>query len=250
MKKTSNVYRKVKKANTAVSKIDNRRYTKYTKVMDKIIYHGSDFIIEKPRFLLGNIHNDYGQGFYCSSNKALAKEWASRRNGHGYISRYKIRDDRLKILDLTKPPFDNVLYWIALLMNNREISSSLKENYPRELQYLFKNYLLDLSEYDVVIGYRADDSYFQFPEAFLRSEITIESLNKIFHAGSLGKQYVLISKRAFSLLHFLDYEEAYEKSREDYYKRKDNADKVFRDLLKEDHYSNKERLIDLIRKDE
>ena len=69
--------------------------------MKRIIYHGSEFIIEKPEYLKGNIHNDYGLGFYCCTNKDLSKEWAAKRTGHGYINKYIIRDDRLKILGLT-----------------------------------------------------------------------------------------------------------------------------------------------------
>ena len=101
--------------------------------MERIIYHGSQDIINKPEYLKGNIHNDYGLGFYCCSNKELAKEWASKRYGNGFVNKYSIRDDRLKILDLTKPPYDNVLYWIALLMHNRDLSTGIKNNYPREL---------------------------------------------------------------------------------------------------------------------
>lgn len=218
--------------------------------MDRTIYHGSEFVIEKPLYKKGNIHNDYGLGFYCCSNKELAKEWASRKTGRGYINRYKIRDDRLKILDLTKPPFDNVLYWIALLIHNRTFSSDILDNYPRELKYLEDKYLIDISTYDIVIGFRADDSYFRFPEAFIRSEITLESLNNIFKAGELGKQYVLISNRAFNLIRFVDYQETFENSKEDYYKRKSGADHVFIDLLNKDRYSKGTRIKDLVMDDE
>lgn len=214
--------------------------------MERIIYHGSETIIEKPEYLKGNIHNDYGLGFYCCSNKELAKEWAAKKTGHGYINRYQIRDDRLKILDLTKPPYNDVLNWVALLMHNRELSSDLRNNFPRELKYLDDKYLINVSDYDVVIGYRADDSYFRFPEAFVRSEITLESLNTIFQAGELGKLYVLISEHAFNLIHFLDYEEAFENSRIDYYSRKNGADKVFTELLNTDRYSKGTRLRDLV----
>lgn len=214
--------------------------------MERTIYHGSEFIIEKPVFSKGNVHNDYGLGFYCCSSKELAKEWASKRTGHGYVNRYRIRDDSLRILDLTKPPYDDVLYWVALLMHNRSLSSDLRDNFPRELKYLKEKYLIDVSSFDIVIGFRADDSYFRFPEAFVRSEITMESLNAIFHAGELGKQYVLVSERAFKLLHFLGYEETYAKSKGDYYRRKDAADKVFTELLESDRYSKGARLRDLV----
>lgn len=214
--------------------------------MERTIYHGSENIIIKPEFLRGNLHNDYGLGFYCCSNKELAREWAARKNGFGFVNQYKIRDDRLRILDLTKPPFDNVLYWVALLMHNRELSSSLRENFPRELKYLEEKFLIDTSNYDIIIGYRADDSYFHFPEAFVRSEITLTSLNAIFKAGDLGKQYVIVSKRAFDLLRFVDYEKTKPSNKEDYYKRKSGADKVFTDLLNNDRYSKEKRLRDLV----
>ena len=218
--------------------------------MERTIYHGSEYIIEKPEHLKGNPHNDYGLGFYCSTNFELAKEWAARKSGHGYVNKYTIRDDRLKILDLTKPPFDNILYWISLLMFNRTISNDIKNNYPREMEYLKTNYLINVNDYDIVIGYRADDSYFRFPEAFIRSEITIESLNTIFKSGDLGKQYVLISKKAFNLLKFVEYKEVTKESKEDYYKRKEKADKVFTELLNKDRYSKELRLRDLVIKDD
>lgn len=224
----------------------NAKTSTQSDTMLRTLYHGSEFIIEQPKYKKGNIHNDYGLGFYCTTNKELAKEWAAKRSGKGYVNKYSLRDDRLKILDLTKPPFDNVLYWVALLMHNRELSSNIRNNYPRELEYLEKNYLLDVNEYDVVIGYRADDSYFHFPEAFVRSEITLESLNSIFTAGELGKQYVLISEKTFDLIKFIDYQEVLEKSQEDYYKRKSGADKIFTDLLESDRYKKGVRMRDLV----
>ena len=36
--------------------------------MKKILYHGSEFLIEKPEFGKGARHNDYGRGFYCTEN--------------------------------------------------------------------------------------------------------------------------------------------------------------------------------------
>ena len=131
-------------------------------------------------------------------------------------------------------------------MHNRELSTDLRDNFPRELKYLEEKHLIDISRFDIVIGYRADDSYFRFPESFVRSEIALESLEKIFQAGDLGKQYVLISKRAFHLVRFLDYQEAFENPKEDYYRRKNGADKIFADLLNADRYSKGTRMRDLI----
>ena len=214
--------------------------------MERTLYHGSEFVIRNPEYGKGNVHNDYGLGFYCCTNKELAKEWAAKRTGRGFVNSYSFRDDNLRILDLTKPPFNNVLYWVALLINSRELSNEILNNYPRELKYLEDKYLININNYDVIIGYRADDSYFRFPVSFVRSEITLESLNRIFLAGELGKQYVVVSKKAFSLLKFLDFEEAIEKSQQNYYKRKNAADYIYENLLNEDRYAKGTRLRDLV----
>lgn len=34
--------------------------------MKKRLYHGSQFIIQKPEYGKGARHNDYGKGFYCT----------------------------------------------------------------------------------------------------------------------------------------------------------------------------------------
>ena len=214
--------------------------------MKRKLYHGSDKIVEHPQLGIGNIHNDYGLGFYCTTNETLAKEWGAKRTGVGFVNVYSLRDDRFRILDLTIPPHNNVLYWVALLMHNRDISDELKNNYPRELAYLERNYLIDVKQYDVIIGFRADDSYFHFPEAFVRSEITIESLEEIFAAGDLGKQYVLISEKAFKNIAFERYYEVDGTYRKNYYARKSIADKTFKELLEKDRYSRGQRLRDFV----
>ena len=43
---------------------------------DLIIYHGSQQIVEVPKFGIGKTYNDYGLGFYCTESIELAKEWA------------------------------------------------------------------------------------------------------------------------------------------------------------------------------
>ena len=214
--------------------------------MERTIYHGSEFIVEKPEYHKGSKYNDYGYGFYCCSSKQLGREWAARKTGSGFLNTYIIRDDNLKILDLTKPPYDNVLYWIALLVHNRVLPTDVIENCSREIKYLKDNYLINAEDWDIIIGYRADDAYFHFPEAFVNSAITLESLNTVFKAGDLGKQYVLISKHAFSLIRFVGFEEVGEEHRVSYYNRKKEADKVFSDLLEKDRYSSGTRMRDFV----
>lgn len=37
--------------------------------MKKILYHGSEFVIEQPTYGKGSKSNDYGRGFYCTENQ-------------------------------------------------------------------------------------------------------------------------------------------------------------------------------------
>ena len=70
-----------------------------------------------------------------------------------------------------------------------------------ELSYLQK-YYIDPSEYDVVIGFRADDSYFDYAESFLNNGISVEQLAQAMRLGKLGEQIVIKSKFAFSKLKY------------------------------------------------
>ena len=70
---------------------------------------------------------------------------------------------------------------------------------------------------DVIIGYRADDSYFSFAEDFVNNTISVRDLNAAMQLGTLGEQVVLISEQAFRQIKFDGYETA--DYREYYYKR-------------------------------
>ena len=64
------------------------------------ILHGTDHIIEVPDINIGNAHNDYGKGFYCTQSFEMAKEWACKQNTDGFVNRYSLTTDGLRILNL------------------------------------------------------------------------------------------------------------------------------------------------------
>ena len=68
--------------------------------MKKILYHGSEFLIEKPEFGKGARHNDYGRGFYCTENIELAREWACAQHKNGYVNIYELDMEGLKVLQI------------------------------------------------------------------------------------------------------------------------------------------------------
>ena len=164
------------------------------------IYHGSEFIIRQPKFGVGKIHNDYGLGFYCTEYLNLAQEWACSEVHGGFANEYTLDLNGLKILNLNDSKY-NILHWIALLLKNRDFSID-NELSKAAKEYLLSNYLIDISEYDIVIGYRADDSYFSFARDFLHNIISLQKLEDAMRLGDLGNQIVLISPKAFKQIKF------------------------------------------------
>ena len=168
--------------------------------MKRILYHGSKNIIKQPVFGAGKIHNDYGNGFYCTEIKDLAMEWAVASDRDGYCNEYSFDDSGLKSLDLRSDEF-SVLHWITILLQNRtfELSSPLAKE---AFKYLTENFSLNSDAYDVITGYRADDSYFDFANDFINGVISVRQLSLALKLGRLGSQYVLKSKAAFDRIEY------------------------------------------------
>ena len=168
-----------------------------------IIYHGSISVIEKPVFGAGKRYNDYGLGFYCTEDPELAKEWAVDEARDGYANKYVLDLTDLKILDLSRTA--TVLNWITVLVQNRVFN--LKNDITKQGKaFLIENYSLPVEEYDVIRGYRADDSYFAYAESFLSNTISVQRLSEALRLGNLGEQVVLKSRKAFEKIRFLGYE--------------------------------------------
>ncbi|MFI3171153.1 MAG: DUF3990 domain-containing protein [Eubacteriales bacterium] len=167
------------------------------------LYHGSSQVVQMPTYGMGKKNNDYGQSFYCTESLELAKEWACTSVVGGYANHYELETKELKVLNLADK---HVLNWLAVLIANRTFE--LKSNLALEArEYLIKEFLIDTTSYDVVIGYRADDSYFAFATGFVNGTISLEQLSRAMVLGKLGTQIVLKSKQAFCNIAFLGYEE-------------------------------------------
>ena len=85
-----------------------------------------------------------------------------------------------------------ILHWLALLMKYRQFRI-FTPIIKRGADWLKESFLIDLTPYDAVIGYRADDSYFSFERAFVNNEISLTRLSCAMRLGKLGEQFVLKS---------------------------------------------------------
>ena len=194
-----------------------------------ILYHGSPGILEQPVFGKGKKYNDYGCGFYCTEHLELAKEWACSEGVDGYANRYEIETDGLSILNLSTGQY-TILNWLAILLQNRRgrLSAPIEK---RGREYLLQNFLPEYDTYDVIIGYRADDSYFSFARSFVGNGISLKQLAYSMKLGNLGEQFVLKSEKAFEAIRFLDYVVA---DNSVYYVKRRNRDTEARDAFQKE----------------
>ena len=164
------------------------------------IYHGSERVIEKPVLGMGKRNNDFGLGFYCTESEELAKEWACSSLKDGYANRYCLDTSYLRILHLNSEEY-TILHWISVLVSHRlfRVKTPIA---GRALHYLQDNFAVNVEAYDLIVGYRADDAYFDFADAFLNNGITVQQLAKAMQLGKLGEQIVLKSQYAFDRLQF------------------------------------------------
>ena len=167
-----------------------------------IIYHGSPKIIAKPAFGVGNPQNDYGLGFYCTESVELAKEWACSVETDGFANQYTLDLTGLSVLSLTGGDY-SILNWLFVLLENRKfrIGGDIAK---QAKSYIFENFAVDYKNYDIIKGYRADDSYFSFANAFLNNTISVAQLERAMVLGKLGEQIVLMTPKAFDSIEFMD----------------------------------------------
>ena len=213
-----------------------------------IVYHGSDHIVKTPLYNGSKRTNDYGYGFYTTENKELAMEWACSDNRDGFANIYELNTDGLHILNLNDSQYC-ILNWLAVLTKYRSYwqSGSVAEEAKN---YLQKNFFVDPSGYDIVIGYRADDSYFSFAQDFVSGAISLRKLSEAMRLGKLGEQVVLKSKKSFSQIRFIDAEAA---AAEIYFEKKSirdrDARRAYRLSRKEAENINELYMLDIMREE-
>lgn len=194
------------------------------------LFHGSEKVIETPVLGEGKKTNDFGHGFYCTESEGLAKEWAVSSLRDGFCNCYTLDTEYLNILNLNSPNY-TILNWIAVLVEHRLFS--IKTPVARRAkQYLIDHFGINVNAYDVITGYRADDSYFDYAESFLNNGISVEQLARAMQLGKLGEQIVLKSKFAFSRLKFKGFTVA---ERQEFYvlrkARNEEANKLYFEML-------------------
>lgn len=205
----------------------------------QVLHHGSPNKKVTPTFGLGESKHDYGKGFYLSLDPELAKEWAvCSSTNNGYLHKYELNTKGLKILYFNQKY--GVLNWLAILALHRNADNT--KRYKVNAEKLIKKYLpKNIDKYDVIVGYRADDSYFSYAKNAIKNNIDISLLEKIMKTGNLGYQVFLQNKKAFDQIKEID-------NTKGYYETVD-FDEYFTKYEERDH-SARESVADLMDSDE
>lgn len=214
------------------------------------LYHGSQVKEFVPTYGLGRDDHDYGRGFYTTAVRELGCEWAvGQQTAHdGWLHVYEADLSALKVFDFAEV---GPLVWIAELMKHRPADDS--PSYFRDAGRFIAKFGVDLSDFDVIKGWRADASYFFIAQMFTRNQVDISLLEELLTLGDLGVQYFFKSEKAFKALRELEDEKevvlaseyrprfnerdgkAHQKMRELVYDLKRNRlERVFSDLIRED----------------
>lgn len=106
------------------------------------LHHGSNVVVDKPKWNLGSRYRDFGQCFYTTYNEEMAKDWAKKMDGctvvNKYIFDWTLLETNCDVLKVKR--FKADAEWAKFVYNNR---------YVRR----FKR-----PKYDILVGPLADKS--------------------------------------------------------------------------------------------
>lgn len=149
------------------------------------LFHGTRYEFQKPELDKCRKYKDFGQGFYLTENKKMARNWAKKQTvtiGPILVNTYEIDDEILINGELNVRIFEANRDWVEFVYRNR-----MDECFTHP--------------YDIVIGPIADN---RLPEHFAkiqRGEKTFEDIvNDIRYDRFKGLQYCFCTEKAIDKL--------------------------------------------------
>ena len=161
-----------------------------------ILFHGSNVEVSHIDLSKCTKYKDFGQGFYMTSIKEQAFEWAkkvTKRSGSGEptLNVYDLNDNwvNLKTLVFTVPDER----WAVFVINNRNHEFSNNGE-------ILSNHD---NKYDIVHGLVANDDISAILDTFLLGILPMPELPKALIYKQLNDQYSFHTAKAISHLQFL-----------------------------------------------
>jgi len=161
-----------------------------------ILYHGSNVEVSSIELSKCTKYKDFGQGFYMTSIKQQASEWAQKvtrryKSGKPVLNIYEFDENyiELKTISFTEPD----ARWALFVINNRNKD--------------FLNYNDELSnhdnKYDLVHGLVANDDISAILDTFLMGVLPMSEMSKALIYKQLNDQYSFHTQKALLHLKFL-----------------------------------------------
>ncbi|MBZ9693444.1 DUF3990 domain-containing protein [Clostridium sp. M14] len=148
----------------------------------KIIYHGNYRKIEFPEIRKHRFTKDFSWGFYCTEIKEQAEKWSSKFNT-SIVNLYELRDfEPLNIKEFNKYNEE----WLDFVVGCRSG---------------------DTHNYDVVIGPMADDTIYDYIDAYTQGEMNKQ---KFFELMKFKYPTNQISFHTIKALDHINFIESYE----------------------------------------
>ena len=145
----------------------------------RILYHGSQEIVEFPEIRIPRYHKDFYYGFYCTIYPAQAIRWATRYNDVGYLNEYEYTPgDSLKV----------------------KIFSEMTEEW---LDFIVACRMGKSHDYDIVEGPMADDTIFNYVQNFVDGKISREAFWALAKFKKPTHQISFHTARALATIKFL-----------------------------------------------
>ena len=132
----------------------------------------------------------------------LAKEWSAGNSWREecWVHSYTLSLDGLSVLYFEKITKHRALEWITEILRHREPDRDQAPFYETYRDFLFSLFNRDTNSYDVVCGWRADDSYFRVVNQLLGDALSLSLLEEALRLGDFGIQYCCRSEKAFANL--------------------------------------------------
>ncbi len=153
-----------------------------------ILYHGSNVVVEQPKLIEQNRFLDFGYGFYTTTNKNQAENFAKkvtvRRGGKPIVNVYEFDEnaetDLLKIKRFSAPDEE----WLDFVSAHR-------------------NGAYNGEQYDLIIGAVANDDVYRTLQVYSAGILTKEQALEALKVKKLFNQYVFATNEALALLKFV-----------------------------------------------
>ena len=147
--------------------------------MEKILYHGSYLKIEYPEIRKHKFTKDFSWGFYFTEIEEQAQKWATKFK-ESVVNKYRLKN----IEDLNIKVFNDYSYeWLDFVVNCRNGN---------------------VHSYDVVEGPMADDTIYEYLEAYLNNMMNEEEFFKLMKFKYPTHQISFHTIRALNHIEFIE----------------------------------------------